>query len=253
MEMKNINPFYSVEVKSDGTLDVFYKLRGKTIFKGHLNSTPLNEKQINKIIKKISEILNHKIYVNDDNEADFLHSLYNYVDLLDEELKLTTDYGEHLKAWLYNTSLDEVRILKDNKVRVKHLLKSDSTVAKKEAIVVIDGEEVVSVHDLMEQFSDYQFLYFVKEKQDSITVGPFINNTHMFVDNLSEILKEVEVETIFLDEQSLNKSLFRKKLIMGMIIERSSDFLLSQTPLHNRQVKIIERGRIILGRELALI
>ena len=75
----------------------------------------------------------------------------------------------------------------------------------------------------------------------------------MFVDNLSEILKEVEVETIFLDEQSLNKSLFRKKLIMGMIIERSSDFLLSQTPLHNRQVKIIERGRIILGRELALI
>ena len=35
---------------------------------------------------------------------------YNYVDLLDEELKLTTDYGEHLKAWLYNTSLDEVRI-----------------------------------------------------------------------------------------------------------------------------------------------
>ena len=252
MEMKNINPFYSVEVKSDGTLDVFYKLRGKTIFKGHLNSAPLNEKQINKIIKKISEILNHKIYVND-NEADFLHSLYNYVDLLDEELKLTTDYGEHLKAWLYNTSLDEVRILKDNKVRVKHLLKSDSTVAKKEAIVVIDGEEVVSVHDLMEQFSDYQFLYFVKEKQDSITVGPFINNTHMFVDNLSEILKEVEVETIFLDEQSLNKSLFRKKLIMGMIIERSSDFLLSQTPLHNRQVKIIERGRIILGRELALI
>ena len=214
MEIKNINPFYSVDVKSDGTLNVFYKLRGKTIFKGHLNSTPLNEKQINKIIKKISEILNHKIYVNDDNEADFLHSLYNYVDLLDEELKLTTDYGEHLKAWLYNTSLDEVRILKD---------------------------------------SDYQFLYFVNEKKDSITVGPFINNTHMFVDNLSEILKEVEVETIFLDEQSLNKSLFRKKLIMGMIIERSSDFLLSQTPLHNRQVKIIERGRIILGRELALI
>ena len=253
MEIKNINPFYSVDVKSDGTLNVFYKLRGKTIFKGHLISTPLNEKQINKIIKKISEILNHKIYVNDDNEADFLHSLYNYVDLLDEELKLTTDYGEHLKAWLYNTSLDEVRILKDNKVRVKHLLKSDSTVAKKEAIVVIDGEEVVSVHDLMEQFSDYQFLYFVNEKKDSITVGPFINNTHMFVDNLSEILKEVEVETIFLDEQSLNKSLFRKKLIMGMIIERSSDFLLSQTPLHNRQVKIIERGRIILGRELALI
>ena len=155
MEIKNINPFYSVDVKSDGTLNVFYKLRGKTIFKGHLNSTPLNEKQINKIIKKISEILNHKIYVNDDNEADFLHSLYNYVDLLDEELKLTTDYGEHLKAWLYNTSLDEVRILKDNKVRVKHLLKSDSTVAKKEAIVVIDGEEGVSVHDLIEQFSDY--------------------------------------------------------------------------------------------------
>ena len=75
MEIKNINPFYSVDVKSDGTLNVFYKLRGKTIFKGHLNSTPLNEKQINKIIKKISEILNHKIYVNDDNEADFLHSL----------------------------------------------------------------------------------------------------------------------------------------------------------------------------------
>lgn len=253
MNIEKINPFYRVTVNQYNELDIFSILEGKNIFKCRFNDSSDVKLKLELVIEKIGSALNRKLLVTD-LEHDFLSSLKYYSDLIDTNLKIQVEFGKHFKSWLYNVNLEKITVTDKNISKVC-LLKSKSENSEKEAIIELNSVDSSIVPMLINYLKDYTYAYFINKNKESVMIGPFISQDHILKENLIKILDNEEVENVFIDFEAVNdEKMYLQKLVMSMIIERSSDFLLSQTPLHNRKIILDDHNGIVnLGKNIGLI
>lgn len=247
MVKEKINPFFEVLITDGNTLIIKNRLLDKVLFRCVITNS-FNEDSKKILFNKL-EILFHQKLTVSDTEYKFLNQLKKNILEISRAERDAVDFSVHLFKWLQDTQLERVsisgkNILKQTVIKNKY--------GNKEAIVFLDSIKEDDLIEIIDYLRTYDYLYFVQSGVIN-SVGPFIKKSHLLAYNLKEILFNTDIETVFTESALLKINSFREELIVGMIIERISNYLLSLSPLHNRKLILNKDSNVVLSEELPLV
>lgn len=250
MKQIYINPFYDVIINCDKEINIINKVSNRILFKGISEKSNGVEQQEKVLLKKIEKLFSKHLIVTK-QEYQFLLDLKKYVDDIDNSIKEDVKFSHLFDDWLFSTQLDKVEIL-DGEVQVKRLLSNDNATYQ-EAILEINLETDLDYNKLLLTLKHYKYVY-ICSVGDFTAVGPFLEQSHLKIENFFEIFTNQEIDESFIDS-SLEAGVkqFVNNLVYNMLVERISNFLLAQSPFYNRKIYIKSNNRIELGEELALV
>lgn len=236
-----INPIYKIEYNEFGENKLYSVLEKKYLLKWVMkDSLPIyiNSPTNYKILKSIEEYCNIKLILNSNSELHLVKKILNVIEKLPEESKQIL--SDRLPEYMKKIRIDIINVKNNIKSRTIYFPINNTGESENLCLVYVDSE-IIDEKKLYKHLKKYSYVYFVQELHDQTYLGPFLNNFHLNIENIRTIMRRKNItfsdynERLFVE----NSKEYINDIAVEVLLEISSEYVLGESLLHNRQIEII--------------